>query len=429
MRPDTRSRPDDPPLRAADRPPAAGRGPVRGAGAGRSPALGGLYAAYYAALGAFFPFLPLFYRAHGLSGLEIGALAAVSPALALFAQPLWAGIADARGQRRGVLLCVLAGSGAAAPLFLLARGFPAYLLCAAALALCSTSVAPLADSLTIVHLGGARERYARVRLWGAAGFALCTAAMGALLLRQGLAVIFIVYSAGIAAALLLATLSPPGVAPPSQRRRLWDALPELWRATDYRAFVGVACVLQLASSANNAFLSLYVHALGSSTWVIGLAWAVAAAFEVPVMALAPRFAERLGPRRVLTLALGVYALRYALFGALAARGPAWILGLQLGQGLSFGLFYTTAVPYVSRLAPAHLQTSAQAVYAAATQGATAIIGTLLAGLIFDAFGPQAVYAWASAAAAVAAVTLLVSRLPLAPGREGGRATASAAPGR
>jgi PPP family 3-phenylpropionic acid transporter len=383
---------------------------------GRFAALAGLYGTYYAALGALAPFLALFYRAHGMSGVEIGVLAAVSPTLALLAQPLWAGLADRRGQRRGALCTVLAGAGAAAPLFLLARGFVSLLLAAAAMAVFTTSIAPLADSLTLVHLGGTRERYARVRLWGAAGFSLAAAAMGAALLRRGLGTIFVVYPTAIALALLAAWAAPAGAAPPARHGRPWAAIPELWRAADYRAFVGIACLLQLANSANNAFLSVYLHALGSSTWVVGLAWSVAAACEVPVMALAPRLAAWLGPRRLLALALVLYAARYAAFGLAADRGVPWVLGLQLVQGVAFGLFYTTAVPYVSRLAPPHLQTSAQGVYAAATQGATAIVGTVLAGVVFDRFGPRALYGGAAGAAALSALALTLSGLPLAPAR-------------
>ncbi len=407
--------------------PSFPRGPCPEAGAHAAPRplraprrphhLGLVYAAYYGALGALAPFLPLFYRAHGMDGLQIGALAAVAPALALVCQPLWAGLADRRGQRRTLLLTLLAGSGITSLLFLLARNFAAFLLCAAAMSVFSTSVGPVADSLTILHLGVARERYARIRLWGAAAFALATVSVGAVLGRDGLALIFPVYAVGLALALVLVAGGPSGSAPAAQRRRPWDALPELWRTPAYRAFVGVACLLQLASSANNAFLSVYLHTLGSSARVVGLAWAVAAASEVPVMALVPHVVSRLGPRRVLTAALLVYAARYALFSAFAARGAGWILGLQLLQGLSFGLFYTTAVPYVSRLAPPHLQTSGQAVYAAATQGATAIVSALLAGLAFDALGPRAVYEGAAVAAALAALALGRSGLPLAPGRE------------
>src|SRR3954447_21585936 len=52
------------------------------------------YLVYYAAIGAAFPYLPVFYRGIGLGLAEIGALTALQATVQLFFAPVWGGLAD-----------------------------------------------------------------------------------------------------------------------------------------------------------------------------------------------------------------------------------------------------------------------------------------------------------------------------------------------
>src|SRR4051794_41983490 len=52
------------------------------------------YLVYYAAIGAAFPYLPVFYRGIGLGLAEIGVLTAIQATVQLLLAPVWGGLAD-----------------------------------------------------------------------------------------------------------------------------------------------------------------------------------------------------------------------------------------------------------------------------------------------------------------------------------------------
>ncbi len=61
------------------------------------------YFCFYGALGAYFPFLQLYYRDIGLDVAQIGLLATVGGLIGLLAGPLWTLIADAFRLQRVML--------------------------------------------------------------------------------------------------------------------------------------------------------------------------------------------------------------------------------------------------------------------------------------------------------------------------------------
>ena len=65
-----------------------------------------LYYAIYGSGAAWFPFLSIYLQRIGLSGLQIGTLSGVRPAVMIVGQPLWGVIADLWGRRRSLLLAM-----------------------------------------------------------------------------------------------------------------------------------------------------------------------------------------------------------------------------------------------------------------------------------------------------------------------------------
>ncbi len=58
-------------------------------------------------LAAFFPFLPVFLKAHGLAPSHIGALVLLFPIATVCIGPMWTAYADAQRAHRLVLLCTI----------------------------------------------------------------------------------------------------------------------------------------------------------------------------------------------------------------------------------------------------------------------------------------------------------------------------------
>jgi len=67
------------------------------------------YFLYYGAVSFLFPFLALYYKSQGLTGGQIGLLAAISPIISFFGAPLWTGTADASHRHKLVTMISILG--------------------------------------------------------------------------------------------------------------------------------------------------------------------------------------------------------------------------------------------------------------------------------------------------------------------------------
>lgn len=113
--------------------------------------------------------------------------------------------------------------------------------------------------------------------------------------------------------------------------------------------MSVTLALLVAAVANPAyytFLPLYmVQELGASRLMASLAFSVTPVAEVPAMLLLGALSDRVGRRRVMTLCLAAYPLRFALTGVL--RDPILVVAVQLLHGLTFGGLYVVTTAYLT----------------------------------------------------------------------------------
>ena len=76
------------------------------------------------AIGVYLPFINVYFEQDlGLTGRQIGLLAAVAPAMTLAIAPVWGAVADARGSRLQVLRWIIAGTAGGAVLLGLPTSF------------------------------------------------------------------------------------------------------------------------------------------------------------------------------------------------------------------------------------------------------------------------------------------------------------------
>ena len=90
----------------------------------------------------------------------------------------------------------------------------------------------------------------------------------------------------------------------------------------------------------------------------------------------------------MAFALVVYAIRMLLYGALPA--PEWAAAVNLLGGLSFGLYWISAVTYANELAPADLKATSQGLLVAVTS-LSMMIGAIFTGWLYDTVGPQVMF--------------------------------------
>lgn len=111
--------------------------------------------------------------------------------------------------------------------------------------------------------------------------------------------------------------------------------------------------------------TLFIQEIGGDTALIGVAGAVAAMSEMPVMFRGDRAIKRLGGVwNAVAIATAVFMVRWWLLSLVTS--PAVVLWLQVSHGVSFGLFLVASIAYVDSLAPRGLSATAQSLLVVAT---------------------------------------------------------------
>lgn len=354
------------------------------------------YFLYYAAAAALIPYLTLHYNALGLSGSAIGLLAALPSLAALMVSPLWGAAADASRRFRLVLLLAIGGAlfssqllgwiGPSSPLGGGQSLFLLLLLAVLLFSLFSPAIMPLVDSFLIESLGEQRQRYGRIRLWGAVGWGVAAPLVGGLLDRFGMRAAFGAYLLLMGLGGLTAWRLP--LSEHLEQRRLgasyWSGLRQLLRAPAWRGFLALAFLCGLSMSAISSFMFLRLEELHASRLLMGISLTAATLSELPVLYASDRLLRRFGESGVLLIGLGLYGLRLLLLGWLPA--PSLVLGLQLLHGLTFSATWAAGVTLADRLAPPGISATAQGLFSGFYLGLGAATGSFLAGLLAQAVG-------------------------------------------
>ena len=369
-------------------------------------AIAASYFFYFGAIGVFQPYWPSYLVSLGYGAGAIGVLLAVFNGVRLAAPYLCARAADRAADRRTVLWTLGGAATLAALALTQLRGMLALGAGLACFSIAVHGLMPIVDSLSLERPGGSL-RYGWLRLWGSLGFLACSALMGALLAHHEPSTIPWVLALLVGATALVLGALPRSVPPPPA--------PPAADAGDRRALARLLLIalLQLTGfGAYYGFYTLYLARAGYAPATIGLYWSFGVIAEIGLFLAAPALLSRVGPVRLLQVALAGSVLRWALCAGLAGS-PAVMLAAQALHGLGFALFHVVCVRLAPSLVPASHAARAQALVSAVGWGAGGIAGSLLAGGLWEGVGPAASFV----AATLLALTAFVLSLGL---RVGGR---------
>jgi PPP family 3-phenylpropionic acid transporter len=362
-----------------------------------------LSAGYFAHIGFFNPYLPLWLKDLGYGLVAIGLMTSLQSATRLFAPYVWGWLSDHSGHRVW-LLRYCASVALAVSLALWWEWGTVGLFVVLLLMFTHTSgMMPLSESVLsqLVSQDGAFDarRYGRVRLWGSLGFLVTVLVAGAWFERHGMGS----FPAWTAATLLAVVASvwampdrrdvrhAPGTQPP--------IAPVLRQPLVRWFFVAVFWHI-LAHVFIYIFFSLYLDALGYGKGVIGLLWAFAVVVEIGWFFTQGRWLPRLSLAGWLVLASGLMALR---MGVTATAG-AWLWALFAAQAvhaITFAAHHSVCIAWVNTHFPGRLRARGQALFAVLGYGLSGVLGGWAGGVVSSRWGLAAVF-WCAAAAAVLA---------------------------
>ena len=348
--------------------------------------MGAAYAGFYAALGCFYPYIVLYYQQLGLNGAEIGILSAIPPLTMAVLAPVWGIVTDRYGVHRLVLRAALLAGAGIVLLLTQVTSFALLLPLTVLLAVCSAPVLPLMDSYGVAISSRHGVSFGRLRLWGSIGFALTTPVIGWLMGGTITSLCLIAY------AVMLTLTTGVTLGFPALEVRPQQSV---WRGTGNivrrPAMVILLLTVYLIAAGTMPMFNLfgiYLTQLGGSMGDVGLASAASALSELPVLFFGGWIMKRFGSRSMLIIAMLVFVVRMVAYTLVPA--PAWVLPVQLLQGLSYGIYLRAAVTLVQQLVGSELAATAQGLLASSF-GFGQITGSLVGGALLDPIGVNGIY--------------------------------------
>lgn len=360
-----------------------------------------LSATYFAHIGFFNPYLPLWLQAQGMPITVISLLAAVQSLTRVFAPYVWGALSDRTGDRVRLLRL----SATVALTVSLGLWFPGSVWwLGLVLLLLFTHTSPMM-SLTeaaMAHLvAGDWGRYGKVRLWGSVGFMVTVFAAGAWFERFGMGSFPAWTSATLAGVLACTFLLPGTKEAPHERQAAHEPVGPVLRRPAVRWFFASLLFHVMAHFAIYAFLSLYLDSLGYSKATIGVLWAVSVLVEIAWFYTQGRLIRQLAMERWLLWCGLAMALRMAITAGLGGWLAA-VFVAQLLHALTFAAHHAACIALVSRHFPGRLRARGQALFTIIGYGIGGIVGVLAGGAIITRWGFQPMFGAAAVLGLLAA---------------------------
>jgi PPP family 3-phenylpropionic acid transporter len=353
-----------------------------------------LSASYFAHIGFFNPYLPLWLKSLGLSITTIGLLTAVQSLTRILAPYVWGWLSDHSADRINLLrYCAGAALVCAIGLF-----FQNGLLWLAVVLLCmfihTSAMMPMSEAALAQWVSSEgnfnTKRYGRVRLWGSIGFLVTVFVAGAWFDHQGMES-FPTWAVGSLIALNVSVWWLPKHREVAHHDEVSPPVLGVLRQAKVRWFFAAVFFHVFAHIGIYVFLSLYLDALGYSKTMIGILWAVSVATEIVWFFTQSRWLPLFSLSAWLVICACVMVLRMGLTTWWAdALWALWIA--QMLHAVTFATHHTVCISILTKHFSGRLRGRGQALYASIGYGIPGVLGALLGGLLSESFGLASIYA-------------------------------------
>ncbi|MCV2348347.1 MFS transporter [Paucibacter sp. Y2R2-4] len=366
--------------------------------------------AYFAAIGGFNPFAPLWYKELGLPVVAIGFLVSLASWTRLFAPYAWGALADRSGQRIKIIRYAALASFLAALGFLLPPPWQTVSTLAASTFLMfsfNAAIVPLTETLIAAQLmtpDGSMDarRYGQVRVWGSVGFLATVLIAGWWFEHFGMKAFAITTLVLLGAVVVMAWRLPQQQERPAHAHAPAPPVAKVLRRPEVRWFFAGVFLTVLAHTALYTFFSLFMDSMGYGKQIVGLLWAASVVVEIAWFALQGRMMERGSLHHWLIAAALLTALRFGLTGAFASSLSILVLA-QCLHAITFAAQHTACIALVTRYFPGTLRGRGQALYSVLGYGCSGVLGSVAGAWLVSHTGYAAVFGVASLAALASAL--------------------------
>ncbi len=356
------------------------------------------YFCYYAALGAYTPYIGRWVDALGHGGYVIGGMLGLWYGSRIIGPPLWNLLIQRSAQpgRWFLLGAILTTMSFAA--FMLTSTAWQLLAVMAIFGLFYNAVMPQFEAMTLAALGTRSGDYGRIRLWGSVGFLLVASSYGWLLDRFG-SLSFPAITLPLFVLMIAAAWPHRHDRPHQHVDDIGDA-GHLWKRPGVRRFLLVAMLMQIGFGAFYVFYTLHMQAHGHSGMAIGMLWGLGVIVEIAMFWQVPKLIARYGAPRLIGLCVAATVLRWLMTAMLADSLPMMALA-QLLHALGFAVFHACCMRQMTEFFPGKRAAAGQSLLYGFSSGLGGVIGALLASLMWDLDGGRGAFLAGAAVAAMA----------------------------
>lgn len=356
------------------------------------------YFCYYAALGAYTPYIGRWVDSLGHGGYVVGGMLGIWYGTRILGPPAWAALTS-RSARPGHWLvagCVLTFLLFAG--FTLARSAIELFVVMALLGLFYNAVMPQFEAMTLTALGSNTDRYGRLRVWGSIGFLLVAGSYGALMDRLGDAS-FPWITLPWLLAMVAAAWPHRHSQPPAQGEELAEA-GHLWKRPGVRRFLLVALLVQVGFGGFYSYFTLHMQRAGHGGLAVGSLWAVGVLIEIAMFWHSPKLIARHGAARLMTLCMLVTAVRWTITALYAHSLPVMLLA-QATHALSFAVFHACCMRMMADYFPGRRAAAGQSLLYGFSSGVGGVLGAVMAAIAWEHGGGRTAFLGGALVTAIA----------------------------
>ncbi|MDP6260450.1 MAG: MFS transporter [Candidatus Marinimicrobia bacterium] len=395
--------------------------------------LGAMMFLQYALWGAWLPVTARYLSASvaegglGFTGSQIGMTLGLAGSIGAVMAPFIAGqIADRYFSTERILAFLVTAGGVVKWITSYQTEYSAWLVLSIIYSVLYMPTLALSNSITFAHIDNQENDFPKIRIWGTIGWIVASWVFPMIWLQTNFNFQWM----------------PPfivGAEVPNVTSRLADALKfsglisitygafcfllphtppkkdateklafkkafELFRFSSFTTLViaslAVSVIHQIYFLQTGPFLS-HIGILDSQ---IGPAMTIGQFAEILTMAYLGFFLKRLGFKKVITIGVAAYFMRYAVFGT--ESFPVWVMVIsQAFHGFCYAFFFAAAYIYVDKLADEDVRHSAQTVFGIIILGGGPVIGGWLSGYLQDMYTVENIFNYSNFWYTVSAIGL------------------------
>lgn len=364
------------------------------------------YFFYFALLGAWLPYWPLYLQGEGFDAESIGYLTGIMMATKIIAPNIWGWLAAVTGQRMRIIRY---GSFFSFAVFLLVFFEQSFWWLALVISLYSffwNAVLAQFEVVTLAHLGSHYQRYSQIRVWGSVGFIAAVLLLGWLfdfVELQWLLIALSLLLLGLWLSSLWVNDKPVVVG----KEVVSQPFLPLLKNPSVLLFFIVCFLMQVSHGPYYTFFSVFLEDNGYSRSATGLLWMLGVVAEVVVFVFMHRLLVLFSLRQVMLVSIVLSTIRWFLTAYFVDSLPI-LLFAQCLHAASFGSFHAFAVEVIRRWFQGGSEGQGMALYSGLCFGAGGALGAVVSGWMWSA-APASTFLLASGLCAIAAVLALKIR--------------------